>query len=42
MVLRRITVPKREELTGGWRKLCKEELYTSYSTKYLGDQTMAN
>ena len=26
-VLRRIFVPKRDEVTGEWRKLCNEELY---------------
>jgi len=27
MVLRRILVPKRDEVTGEWRKLHNEELY---------------
>jgi hypothetical protein len=27
-VLRRIFGPKRDEVTGGWRKLHNEELYT--------------
>jgi hypothetical protein len=29
-VLRRIFGPKRDELTGGWRKLHNEEIYNSY------------
>jgi hypothetical protein len=29
-VLRRIFGPKRDELTGGWRKLHNEELHNSY------------
>jgi hypothetical protein len=31
-VLRRIFGPKRDGVTGGWRKLHKKELYTSYSS----------
>jgi hypothetical protein len=31
-VLRRIFVPKRDEVTGGWRKLYKEELHGLYSS----------
>jgi hypothetical protein len=31
-VLRRILVPKRDELTGGWRKLHNEELHDLYSS----------
>jgi hypothetical protein len=31
-VLRRIFGPKREELTGGWRKLHNEELHNLYSS----------
>jgi hypothetical protein len=31
-VLRRIFGPKRDEVTGGWRKLHEEELYNSYSS----------
>jgi hypothetical protein len=31
-VLRRILGPKRDEVTGGWRKLHKEELRGLYST----------
>jgi hypothetical protein len=30
-VLRRIFVPKRDEVTGGWRKLHNEELHNLYS-----------
>jgi hypothetical protein len=30
-VLRRIFGPKRDEVTGGWRKLHKEELLNLYS-----------
>jgi hypothetical protein len=30
-VLRRIFVPKRDEVTGEWRKLHKEELHNLYS-----------
>jgi hypothetical protein len=31
-VLRRLFVPKRDEETGGWRKLHNEELYNLYSS----------
>jgi hypothetical protein len=31
-VLRRIFRPKRDEVTGGWRKLHKEELHNFYSS----------
>jgi hypothetical protein len=31
-VLRRIFRPKRDEVTGGWRKLCNEELHNLYSS----------
>jgi hypothetical protein len=31
-VLRRIFRPKRDEVTGGWRKLHDEELYSFYSS----------
>jgi hypothetical protein len=31
-VLRRIFGPKRDEATGGWRKLHNEELYSLYSS----------
>jgi hypothetical protein len=30
--LRRIFGPKRDEVTGEWRKLCNEELNNLYST----------
>jgi hypothetical protein len=31
-VLRRIFGPKRDEVTGGWRKLYNEELHKLYSS----------
>jgi hypothetical protein len=31
-VLRRTFVPKRDEVTGGWRKLHNEELHNLYSS----------
>jgi hypothetical protein len=31
-VLRRIFAPKRDEVTGGWRKLHNEELHNLYSS----------
>jgi hypothetical protein len=31
-VLRRIFGPKRDEVTGGWRKLHNEELHNMYSS----------
>jgi hypothetical protein len=31
-VLRRIFGPKRDEVTGGWRKLYNEELHNFYSS----------
>jgi hypothetical protein len=31
-VLRRIFVPKRDEVTGGWRKLHNDELHNLYSS----------
>jgi hypothetical protein len=31
-VLRRISVPMRDEVTGGWRKLHNEELHNLYSS----------
>jgi hypothetical protein len=31
-VLRRIFIPKRDEVTGGWRKLHNEELHNLYSS----------
>jgi hypothetical protein len=40
-VLRRIFGPKRDEVTGGWRKLLNEELrnlYTSSNTNTMADE----
>jgi hypothetical protein len=34
-VLRRIFGPKRDEVTGGWRKLHNEELHNLYSSPYI-------
>jgi hypothetical protein len=34
-VLRRIFVPKRNEATGEWRKLDKEELRNLYPSPYI-------
>jgi hypothetical protein len=34
-VLRRIYGPKRDEVTGGWRKLHNEELRNLYSSPYI-------
>jgi hypothetical protein len=31
-VLRKICVPKRDEMTGGWRKLHNEEFHNLYSS----------
>jgi hypothetical protein len=31
-MLRRIFLPKRDEMSGGWRKLHKEELHNLYSS----------
>jgi hypothetical protein len=31
-VLRRISGPKREEVAGGWRRLCNEELHNLYTS----------
>jgi len=43
MVLRRIFGPKREEVTGEWRRLHNEELYDLYSTQYCaGDKIEKN
>jgi hypothetical protein len=35
MVLRRIFGPKRDEVTGGWRKLHNEELRDLYSSQSI-------
>jgi hypothetical protein len=35
MVLRRISGPKREEVTGGWRRLHNEELHDLYSSPHI-------
>jgi hypothetical protein len=38
-VLRRIFGPKRDEVTGGWRKLHSEELHNLYSSpSIISDQ----
>jgi hypothetical protein len=34
-VLRRILGPERDEVTGGWRKLCNEELHNLYSSSSI-------
>ena len=34
-VLRRIFGPKRDEVTGEWRRLQREELYDLYSTNII-------
>jgi hypothetical protein len=34
-VLRRIFGPKRDEVTGGWRKLHNEELHNLYSSQNI-------
>ena len=34
-LVRNIFVPKREAVTGGWRKLHKEELYDLYSSQNI-------
>jgi hypothetical protein len=36
-VLRRIFGPKRDEVTGEWRRLHNEELFALYSTSYYSD-----
>jgi hypothetical protein len=33
-VLRMMFGPKRDKMTGGWRKLHNKEFYNLYSTKY--------
>jgi hypothetical protein len=35
-VLRRIFLPKRDEVIGGWRKLNNEELRNLYSSSQIG------
>jgi hypothetical protein len=35
-VLRRVFGPRRDEVTGDWRKLHNEELHNLYSVAYLG------
>jgi hypothetical protein len=35
-VLRRIFGPKRDEVTGGWRKLHNQELHNLYSSNIMG------
>jgi hypothetical protein len=34
-VLRRMFVPKRDEVTGDWRRLHNEELYALYSSRNI-------
>ena len=34
-VLRRVFGPKRDEVTGEWRRLHNEELYALYSSPYI-------
>jgi hypothetical protein len=34
-VLRRIFGPKRDEVTGGWGKLCSEESHNLYSSQSI-------
>jgi hypothetical protein len=42
-VLRRIFGPKRDEVTGGWRKLHNEELHGLYSLpSIVSDQSKEN
>jgi hypothetical protein len=41
-VLRRIFGPKRDEVTGEWRKLHNEELYNLYSSANIIRQVKAN
>jgi hypothetical protein len=42
-VLRKISGPKRDEVTGEWRRLLIEEIYGQYFTKYYsGDQIKKN
>jgi hypothetical protein len=39
-VLRRIFGPKREEVTGGWRKLDNEKLHNLYSSPKIKEDEM--
>jgi hypothetical protein len=39
-VLRRIFGPKRDEVTGGWRKLHNEELHNLYSSPMIKSRRM--
>jgi hypothetical protein len=42
-VLRRILGPKRDEVTGGWRKLRNEELHGLYSSpSIISDESKAD
>jgi hypothetical protein len=41
-VLRRIFVPKRNEVTGEWRNLHNEELHNLYSSPHIIRQVKAN
>jgi hypothetical protein len=41
-VLRRIFGPKRDEVTGEWRKLHNEELHILYSPQIQADQIKEN
>jgi hypothetical protein len=40
-VFRRIFIPKRDEVTGGWRKLHNEELHGLYSSPIIIGVTKA-
>jgi hypothetical protein len=40
-VLRRIFRPKRDEVTGGWRKVHNEELHNLYSSPSITRMTMS-
>jgi hypothetical protein len=40
-VLRRIFGPKRDEVTGGWRKLHNEELHSLYSSPMMKSRRMS-
>jgi hypothetical protein len=41
-ILRRIFGPKRDEVTGEWRKLHSEELHNLYSSPHIIKQVKAN